>query len=163
MQKVLMEEVQVLDTADGEMKKVSELPFYYDDGSFYYCDLDGDDVKEVILTYMENSILREVNGIIYRYAYNSRGMAPLYEDGTMNSSMGADTRCLERIVKFTQNEIITEQIYYYNRGVYYKEYNSEDELLALTEKELAEIKETYKEIPAKSYDYSVSNVINVIK
>ena len=163
MQKVLMEEVQVLDTADGEMKKVSELPFYYDDGSFYYCDLDGDGVKEVILTYMENSILREVNGTVYRYAYNSRGMAPLYEDGTMNSSMGADTRCLERIVKFTQNEIITEQIYYYNRGVYYKEYNSEDELLALTEKELAEIKETYKEIPAKSYDYSVSNVINVIK
>ena len=163
MQKVLMDEVEVLDTADGEMKKVSELPFYYDDGSFYYCDLDGDGVKEVILTYMENSILREVNGIIYRYAYNSRGMAPLYEDGTMNSSMGADTGCLDRIVKFTQNEIITEQIYYCDRGVYYKEYTSEDELLALTEEELAEIKETYKEIPAKSYDYSVSNVINVIK
>ena len=163
MQKVLMEEVQVLDTADGGMKQVSEVPFYRKGGSFYYCDLDGDGVKEVVLNYDECSILREDNGTVYRYAYNSRGMAPLYEDGTMNSSMGADTGCLERIVKFTQNEIITEQIYYYNRGVYYKEYNSEDELLALTEKELAEIKETYKEIPAKNYDFSVSNVINVIK
>ena len=163
MQKVLMDEVEVLDTADGEMKKVSELPFYYDDGSFYYCDIDGDGVKEVILAYMENSILREVNGIIYRYAYNSRGMSPLYEDGTMNSSMGADTGCLERVVEFTQNEIITEQIYYCDRGVYYKEYTSEEMLVELTEIELATIKEKYKEIPAKSYDYSVSNVMNVIK
>ena len=163
MQKAVLGQVEVYDTEDGKMKNVTELPNYYPSIEFHYCDLDGDGVKEVVLRFAELSILHEIDGVVYRYEESYRAMLPLYEDGTMNSTAGAAHNELNKIKEFTKLGKSEEIIFYNIDGIMYKEYNYNGKCIELTGEEYAEIKSKYKEIPAKNYEYSVSNVINVIK
>ena len=163
MQKAVLGQVEVYDTEDGKMKNVTELPNYYPSIEFHYCDLDGDGVKEVVLRFAELSILHEIDGVVYRYEESYRAMLPLYEDGTMNSTAGAAYSELNKIKEFTKLGKNEEIIFYNIDGIMYKEYNYNGKCIELTDEEYAEIKAKYKEIPAKNYEYSVSNVINVIK
>ena len=162
MQLAVMGKTDVYDTADGKMKKVMELPNYYENASFRYCDLDGDGVKEVVLDFIELSILHEKDGVIYRYGDTHRLMAPLYEDGTMNGSSGASYNQLIRIKEFTETEKIEEVIYSAIDGKFYKEYEYEGEQIELTEEELAAIREQYKEVPLYGHQLTLDNVVTIL-
>ena len=163
IQRVLLGREKVYDTADGTMKKITELPKYHIGYTFYYCDLDMDGVKEVVLNYDELSVLHEMDGVVYRYSKKCNEIAPLYEDGTMNENLGGLYRQLIRYKEFDKTGIKEEVIYAWVSGVWYKEYLNNYENIVMTDEEYAKIKENFKEIPATQYNLNDNNVINIVE
>lgn len=163
MQKVLLGREKVYDTADGTMKKITELPKYHIGDTFYYCDLDMDGVKEVVLNFDELSVLHEMDGVVYRYSKKNNEIAPLYEDGTMNENLGWLHRQRIRYKEFNKTGIKEEVIYAWVSTVCYKEYLNNYENIVMTDEEYAKIKENYKEIPATQYNLNDNNVINIVE
>ena len=159
MQQALLSKVDIFDTEDGEYKKVTELPYYYEDTTFRFIDLDGDGVVEVVLQWMWLSVLKENNGEIYRYPMSHR--VRFNEDGTVSGSAGADYNTLFRI-SFTETEIVDEYIYWAIDGKVYKTYDYEGEKIEFTEEEWAEIQEKYPEIMIDSYEFNHNNIVTLL-
>lgn len=160
MQKALLGKTQIYDTTDNKMKWVGELPGYYEDSRFQCCDFDGDGNKEVILEFYELSILREKDGVIYRYSESSRSM--IHEDGSIIFTAGASNWWLVIVKEFTDEKIVYETIYKFVDDVCYKEYIYNGECVLMPEEELASIHEKYKEVMAEFYDNNYENIINII-
>jgi hypothetical protein len=159
MQLALLGKVDIYDIEDGEYKKVTELPYYYEDTTFRIVDLDDDGVVEVVLQWMWLSVLKEKNGEIYRYPMSHR--VRFNEDGTVSGSAGASYNTLFRI-SFTETEMVHEYIYWAIDGKVYKTYEYDGEKIEFTEQEWAEIEATYPEIMIDSYEFNHNNVVTLL-
>ncbi len=167
MQRVLLAKEDIIDTEDGQVKKIYQLPYFRNSALFYYVDLDKDGQKEVILEAAEWSILHEKNGKVYRYKLPFSAIVSMFKDGTMHSSSTASEWFLWRIAEFGENDIVSEYIYYAVCGedeiTRYYSFNGtfgEEELL--TDKELELIRNQYKEEIADEYVLGSTDILYIV-
>ena len=174
MQQVLLDKAQFTDVESGKKQKISNVDQYEhhnDEYSyFYYLDLDGDGNNEVMVhfPYGQISIFHEINGEIYRYEIVARGMAPLYDDGTMRGTSGATLTHLHKISEFADKgyeyeffytiESDEEGVTHYYTGID----DSGNYLGEISKEEYENLVESYSTTETKKYGFSIENIKKII-
>ena len=155
-------------------RTISELDNYDSEygHSFYYKDLDVDGSYEVCVSgipYGNITIFSVVDGEIYAFEYPGRAMAPLYTDGTMEGASSATDWGLSRIVDFTKEGIVEEDIVLIDGDIngvepnrYYTDFVDGHYVNEITEEEYNNIMSQYERIPAEKYDFSRENIEKIV-
>ena len=182
MQKVLLNRVeflgQVFENNETQFVKYTletyeDLLHYENQDCFLVVDLDHDMQLEVCIIYGSYVlILHEMDNEIYGYIWNYRSFEPVYQDGTFESSGGANLVCFNGNVKFTKTgfsrTIITSIKWKYTSGEcstehYYK--NGEPDTktsIEITKEEYDEIMSNYSKEEVMSYDFTIENILKYV-
>lgn len=174
MEQVLLDKVKYTDVELGKKQKISSVDGYEQrDGEysyFYYQDLDGDGNNEVMVYFPSGqiSIYHEMNGEIYRYEIVARGMAPLYDDGTMRGTSGATLTHLQKISEFTDKGYEYEFFYTIESDEkggnhYYTEVDDSGNYSGeISKEEYEELVKSYSNTEAKEYRFDEENIRKIV-
>lgn len=146
-----------------------------DSDYFYVIDLDKDGKDEVCVAYtaVQLMIFHEENGEVYGYEFGSRGMNPLYEDGTFFCWGGVRRHYLYGNVsfenqQFSYNAITTVATEYDTdpNGIQYYYKDAEpgmDGSIEITKEEYDEIMSNYPCVEVEPYDFTIENILKYVK
>ena len=163
MQKAVLGEISICDSNDGSMKRIPDLPGYSENVEFTYMDLDGDNVKEVILYLDKLTILYEIEECIYmsEVSFEEVHSTTLFETGYFWSLKGISTIEIWFVKGFTPEEVIKEYICYNVDDKYYVDTES-GESVVLSDEEYNELLLEYIADKAESHYLNYDNVKNII-
>ena len=114
------------------------------------------------------SIYHEMNGEIYRYEIVARGMAPLYDDGTMRGTSGATLTHLQKISEFTDKGYEYEFFYTIESDEkggnhYYTEVDDSGNYSGeISKEEYEELVKSYSNTEAKEYRFDEENIRKIV-